>query len=415
MDLTNTYGPFYGGMLGKQLLNQQSAMAENSALQGSLGILSEMESRRARAQEIQAKIDSAKADAARQAEFMQGLQNAPDEQFQSTFGMPRQQVLGILNTGGMGALSKVLQKNAEMPTDLRMVKALPPEAQGAALLQKAGVAPSFHTMDTGGSQTGYERDPITGQVRQVFNAPKTASPGSIPFAQSDMTPEQAREFEIARARAGASAAPQLNINSPLMPGKEGGNKVDASMLDTGAQMSAMSAIEQAFKPEFQTIGTKWGALKSSWRDKLGVGIDPNEKQQLAEFTAYRGRAASSLNSYIKAITGAALSEMEAERIMKAVPVAGQGIFDGDSPTEFKSKMDSVMKELRMASARYTFIKRRGFAIGDVPLEQMPRVINERGAEIKAELKRQNTSVSDADVGRMVRRRLAEEFGLVYEQ
>ncbi len=408
MDISRLYGPGYAGYLhGVEQVQQRN----DQALKG-LGLLSNMQTDQARIgmlqQQFAAKQEQERIAqeryAATDAQF-RGLLSQPDEVVQGSLGMPRAQAEALYAAGGPDAFAKVLQENAKQSEAMRLIGMLPPEQRPAAIRSKTGIAPSFHTLDTGGAQTGYTFDPVNNQVSQVFAAQKTPSPGSIPFEMSDLSPDAARQFSITKARAGAAQAPSLTINSPLIPGKEASNKIDAGILDTGAQLSGMSSIEAAYKPEYQTLGTKYDALKTGWKEKLGLGVKPEDKRLLADFSQYKVNAANALNSYIKAMTGAAMSEPEAERIMKGIPVAGNGLFDGDSPTEFKSKMDQTMGNLRMVMARFSFMKRQGFALGQVPLEQMPQIMRKRRDEIRAEV---------GDKPDEVKRRLAQEFGLVYE-
>lgn len=205
----------------------------------------------------------------------------------------------------------------------------------------------------------------------------------------------------------------LPPNAPLIPGKTGQNKVDEGLLDTGMRLQALSAIERQFKPEYQQLGTRWNAMALSIKDKVGLtDLDPGQKQFLGEFSSYKRNAIDSMNQYIKSVTGAAMTNAEAERILKGLPNAGTGLFDGDSPTEFKAKMDDAIRQTRLAEARLVYIKRNGLTIGDVSLDRMPRLMNERGAEVEAAIKKQQPQIKDADLRKLVKRNLAQEFGLV---
>jgi hypothetical protein len=112
-----------------------------------------------------------------------------------------------------------------------------------------------------------------------------------------------------------------------------------------------------------------------------------------------------------------MSIPEAERITRAMPNPGTGIFDGDSPTEFKSKMDDAIRVARMAEARFVYLKRNGMSLTDaagnsiVPLERMPSLMNERGRELEQTVKQRNPSANAQDIRKMVTRQLAQEFGL----
>lgn len=200
-------------------------------------------------------------------------------------------------------------------------------------------------------------------------------------------------------------------NAPLLPGKTASNKIDEGLLDVGMRLQGLSAIEKQFKPEYQQIGTRLGQAWTAGLDKMGVNLPEADKRQLTEFSQYKRNSIDSLNQYIKSITGAAMSEAEAERILKGLPNPGSGLMDGDSPIEFKAKLDDAIKQSRMAEARFVYMKRNGMALGDIPLDRMPSLMNQRGGEIEATIKRLQPNMPESDLRRLVRRNLSQEFGL----
>jgi hypothetical protein len=241
---------------------------------------------------------------------------------------------------------------------------------------------------------------------------KAANSIMIPSKGGGFTPNL--PYIGARQSIGKSSAPSLHISGPLIPGKEAANKVDAGLLEAGGRMARLTRIEQAFRPEFLQIGTRAGATWSSVKEKLGANLGEEDRRNLTEFSRFKQEALANLNDYIKEITGAALSEAEAKRIMAAAPNPGQGMFDGDGPTEFKAKLDNTVRQVKMAEARYAYIKRHGFGIDSVPLERMPTLINQRGSEMETELKAKFPNMNDAERRKVVKGELAREFGLVSE-
>lgn len=216
-------------------------------------------------------------------------------------------------------------------------------------------------------------------------------------------------------------APGISITGPLigMPlGKESSNKVDTGLLDTTSRVMRLNEIGSQFKPEYLTYATKgtnwWNAVK----EKAGFDLSQQEKSDLTGFAGFKRNAVQNLNEYIQSVTGAAMSETEVPRIKAGVPNPGTGMFDGDSPTEFKSKFDDTIRQLKMAEARFAYIKRNGMSLTDasgkpvISLDQMPSLMNKRGKEIEAGLKKSSPNVSDAELRKAVRAHLAREFGLV---
>ena len=60
-DLTQTYGPFYGGMLEREQMNSQSALGQNEAMRRTLGLLADMEQQKLQAEQIRESIAARKA------------------------------------------------------------------------------------------------------------------------------------------------------------------------------------------------------------------------------------------------------------------------------------------------------------------------------------------------------------------
>lgn len=127
-------------------------------------------------------------------------------------------------------------------------------------------------------------------------------------------------------------------------------------------IARLQEIAQSYQPEFQQIDTR---VKNAWtglKDKLeGSPLEdwvgkatPEEKGKLEEFSEFKRDALSNINLYIKEITGAQMSEKEAKRIRQALPDPGEGILDGNSPTEFEAKWNRTMRSLKLANARYIY-------------------------------------------------------------
>ena len=264
-----------------------------------------------------------------------------------------------------------------------------------------------------------QRAEIDGRIRVMTERPDrgSTSPLGLLMAERDaLAPDHPNravyDQAITKFQPGGVTV-NLSPNAPLVPGKPAQNKVDEGLLDTGMRQQQLTAIQRQFKPEYQQLGTRWNALSLSIKDKVGLtDLDPGQKQFLTEFSQYKRNSIDSLNQYIKSITGAAMTDAEAARILRGLPNPGTGLMDGDSPTEFKAKLDDALKQTRMAEARLVYIRRRGMSLGDVELNQMPSLMNKRGAEVEAAIRQHQPKMAEADVRAQVRRYLAAEFGLV---
>lgn len=186
--------------------------------------------------------------------------------------------------------------------------------------------------------------------------------------------------------------------------------LEANLLAAREGIARLDAIGESFRPEYLTYPEQMGNLWTKFKEKAGgyLGdVSEDERRQLADYSAFRRDAYDNINRYIKEITGAQMSEAEANRLRKGVPDP-----ERDSPTEFASKWASVQKSLRLAAARYVYALKNGLdPTRDVSLGEMPSIINRRGAEIEAAVRRENPGGSDSEIDAMVDFRLAQEFGL----
>jgi hypothetical protein len=205
---------------------------------------------------------------------------------------------------------------------------------------------------------------------------------------------------------------ELTVNTgALTPGKVAGNKVDEGILETTARLQRLSAIEASYKPAYTQLGTRLGNVWTKIKEKAGADVSPQDQKELREFSQWKRQSLENLNQYVKEITGAAMTDAEAGRIRAALPDPGQNWWDGDSATEFKSKMDDVVRQLKMAEARYVYIKRNGMSIEGVSLERMPQIMNQRGAAMERDIRAKNPKMDKKAIQNTVKRALAQEFGL----
>lgn len=189
------------------------------------------------------------------------------------------------------------------------------------------------------------------------------------------------------------------------------NEVEKTLVETGGLRQQMASQMERFRPEYQTWGTKLGMWGTALKEKLDLGqADPDTRQKLAEFTQFRSDAYRLFSQYLKTLSGVAVNPTEFKRAEAQLPNPGTGVFDGDSPTEFASKQREFMDFADKATARLHYIQRRGMTINDIPLDQMPQIIEKRGKELEASIGR--LGIDGEALRKSVRDQLAREFGLV---
>ena len=267
--------------------------------------------------------------------------------------------------------------------------------------------------DLAEGQVRYRVDPNTGQAMPVAGAPKpTMPPSKIQefLAYSNMTPEQQRAF-VELQKAGSGGATVYNYPpGALAPDKGTRKDIETALVSSGERLALYNQIEAQFRPEFLQpkfrVGQTWNAIK----DKAGAGLTDQERQSLSDFSQFKQNSITNLNKTIKDLTGAAMGVQEAARIITSLPNPGQGLFDGDSPVEFESKLNESMRQLRLVEARNSYILRRGLSFKDVPLNDMPKIINDRAAELARQFNVDLKNITPQQK-QAISRQLSVEFGI----
>jgi hypothetical protein len=210
-------------------------------------------------------------------------------------------------------------------------------------------------------------------------------------------------------------------------------KQQDAVLKAASTTDLLTDIQATYKPEFQEIPTRMQNLWLKYKDKFGSASD-SEQESLRQFAEYKQNAMEAVNQYIRDITGAQMSVAEAERLSKALPQPGTGIFDGDSPAEFESKLKNAIRKVKLAEQRAKYFLSEGIDVSynyeqtssdvldadfdtdarfkmngkTISLNDMPRIINKKGAELEKQFIDEGMSIEDAQ--REVTIRLKEIFG-----
>lgn len=248
----------------------------------------------------------------------------------------------------------------------------------------------------------------------------SAGPPATPPAQGGPMPQPAPPVAVAPdgtviPQPPAQPAPGQagGVIRPPGPNLQGGTlgQLEQGQFNAENALARLNGIEATFRPEFQTFGTRWTNMWASIRERGGQNLSPREQGQLREYTVARAAALENLNQTIKDITGAAMSDGEAQRITATMPNPGTGLFDGDSPTEFRAKLDRATQSVRDAIIRYNWARSRGLDAFSIPLDEVPALVNRRGAEIEQAIRQANPGLNDAAVRQQTRTQLRTELGV----
>lgn len=261
-------------------------------------------------------------------------------------------------------------------------------------------------LKTPGAQKAY-----VGPQGNIAYFPSNQAPpaGYVPYSTG---------FDIQTSEDGVSIKTGVARRGGAGPGGETigfQTKVQKDLLQANDSYQRVVNIARSYKPEYQRLGTRWNALYTKWQEKLEWGkVSKEDKAALADYSEYKRGAINNLNLYIKEITGAQMSQDEAARLTRGMPDPGKGLFDGDSETEFKSKMDGIMVEISRSVARLNYVNKHGLSsIKDIPLDRMDSIIDRRGEQIESEIKQQAPGISQGEMETKVKEQLAAEFGLVF--
>ncbi len=218
-----------------------------------------------------------------------------------------------------------------------------------------GLKPSeVKEFEEGNDKVTKQWDPASGTWKEIARGPRWSPNAGFAITGYD---EQGRPLM------------QMGGNPSAM-GKPTVTELQKSQINLTERMAALRGIQSGFKPEYQEIGNQ---LASSWaglKDRFGR-LKPHEAKQYEDYWSWRSQTRMALNEEIKRITGAAMSEGEAGRILGALPNPGTSLTDpGDSPREFESKLRGGMELTKKALIRNRLTQKYGLNWQDIPLEQV---------------------------------------------
>ena len=146
----------------------------------------------------------------------------------------------------------------------------------------------------------------------------------------------------------AAADPQTVVNVTNQPNIEKSTKgqLEKKLIQSQESLGRMDQIVTDFKPEYLTIGDKVETTLLGWQEKVGMTLDPAQKKALADRATFFQKTFDSVNRAIRDMTGAQMSEGEADRLMRGMPN------QDDAPTEFMAKMQSVIGQIKSYDRLY---------------------------------------------------------------
>jgi len=246
------------------------------------------------------------------------------------------------------------------------------------LIQELSGAKSTETLATEQQTIAGRAGDLGTNVNQLLNEFNAAKEAGAPQSELDI-----RAAAIQKAVASEEfsfefdpATGAVSISRGAKTGAAVEKKLQENILANNEGLSRLNNIRSTFDERFQRVGGRFAAAFTSFQEKLAdtpfsglVGTATSaEREFLGNFAEFKRNAIENINLYIKQITGAQMSEPEANRLRRAVPDPGDGIFDGDDPVTFLRKLDSVLGELNAANARAQTALEQGVNPLSLPLE-----------------------------------------------
>jgi len=220
----------------------------------------------------------------------------------------------------------------------------------------------------------------------------------------ELTLEEKQDYVLAKMNGqnitfttGADGSTTLQIGGSASSSVEKGTKknLEQQIINNSVNFEGFKEIKELYKPEFSQLPTKLKINYLKIKDGLGdwVGdISEEDKKLITAYSEWEQKSWEMTNAYIKSITGAQMSEKEAERILK-------GFADPRklSPTEYEAKLNGILNNAMKSTIRYNLILRSGLNIPTdangnldpeaiMSLSSVDKYVNDIGNEIKTELK-----------------------------
>ena len=169
------------------------------------------------------------------------------------------------------------------------------------------------------------------------------------------------------------------------------NDLESSLLESGNVLLGLEAAGAGFNPAFLTIPGQLTAGLTNLAEKLTLPVPDEQKRFAIEYAAFAADSMDGLSRYIKEITGAQMSELEAERLRKGFPDV-----ERDGPSKFLAKYNATVARLQAVRRRAQFALETGdldtidtapiedFIIGEADVDTLENQINGGGQLLSPE-------------------------------
>ena len=193
------------------------------------------------------------------------------------------------------------------------------------------------------------------------------------LAALNLSPEQEKAARLKRLEHQTTKGGGVNVDvtlndgkQPLTTGERG--KTQRESQDLAGRLQKVRNISASLDGEgsFLKIGKKLELAIAQGKESLGADLDDQTQQELEDYAFFRAEAGELFSQTLAEISGAAVSPSEAKRSEVWLPNPGTGLFDGDSPTVFKSKVKRMEGFIASALLRQQmFLSEDGVSLENV--------------------------------------------------
>lgn len=128
-------------------------------------------------------------------------------------------------------------------------------------------------------------------------------------------------------------------------------------------MSHLRSIQRGFKPKYLEVPTRLGQSWDRFKEKFKLGtISPKDKKAMEDYYYFLADGAHLFSVVLKDISGVAVNPTEFKRTERWLPNVGTNPFNGDSPSQFKTKLKRMMDYTRRALIRKAWAAANGIKV-----------------------------------------------------
>ena len=185
---------------------------------------------------------------------------------------------------------------------------------------------------------------------------------SSDVAQANRDADNARAIKLRQTQTSQNITTK-DITKPTQTSIEG------TLLSTGDAINRLRNIRGSVKEEYFKLWSRAGFKVDQIKSILGDKPSPEDAEALKAFQTFQSETFENFNLYVKSITGAAMSNQEAQRIEKAMPVSGEGVWPKQSYEQFIASLTRVERMMADTQIRYKLMKDQGLATGDIEADK----------------------------------------------